>query len=61
MHVKALKVETEEELSSKMEEFLAYPGPILLEVVTTNKEHVLPMVSPGKALHEMQLFSEKSE
>lgn len=61
MHIKAIKAETEAELPEKMAEFLAHPGPVLLEVVTTNKEHVMPMVNPGKALHEMLLFSEKDE
>jgi len=36
-----------------MTEFLQCKGPVLLEVIVSDKEHVLPMVPSGKALHEM--------
>lgn len=56
--IKAMRVTSEKGLASAMKKFLEYPGPILMEAVVTNKEHVLPMVSAGKALHEMVLFGE---
>jgi len=51
--VKGLRAKTESELKEKMKEFLNHKGPVLLEVEVTAKEHVLPMVPSGKALHEM--------
>jgi acetolactate synthase I/II/III large subunit len=53
MGVKALRVTEQEDLESKMREFLEYnDGPILMEAVVTKGEHVLPMVPAGKALHQ---------
>eukprot|EP01123_Difflugia_compressa_P013734 TRINITY_DN654_c0_g1_i1.p1 TRINITY_DN654_c0_g1~~TRINITY_DN654_c0_g1_i1.p1 ORF type:complete len:566 (+),score=115.42 TRINITY_DN654_c0_g1_i1:205-1698(+) len=51
--VKGIRATTEPELRQKMKEFLKHEGPILLEVVVCDLEHVLPMVPAGKALHEM--------
>jgi acetolactate synthase-1/2/3 large subunit len=53
MGVKALRVTAQEDLESKMKEFLEYnDGPILMEAVVTKGEHVLPMVPAGRALHQ---------
>jgi len=51
--VKGLRAKDERELKKKMKEFLSYKGPVLLEVIVSDLEHVLPMVPAGKALHEM--------
>ncbi|PKC64732.1 acetolactate synthase [Rhizophagus irregularis] len=53
MGVKALRIRTEEELPSKMKEFLEYnDGPIVCDVIIEKHEHVYPMVPAGKALDE---------
>jgi acetolactate synthase-1/2/3 large subunit len=51
--VKGLRASNEAELKAKMKEFLDCKGPVLLEVIVSDTEHVLPMVPSGKALHEM--------
>jgi acetolactate synthase-1/2/3 large subunit len=51
--IKGLRASNETELKEKMTEFLQCKGPVLLEVIVSDKEHVLPMVPSGKALHEM--------
>lgn len=44
-------------LEERMAEFVNYDNskPVLMEVIVEDKEHVLPMVAAGKALHEMVL------
>lgn len=52
----AIHVQKAEELPVKMKEFIEYSaGPVLMEVVIDNVEHVYPMVPAGKALHEQVL------
>lgn len=48
------------DLPAKMQEFIDYDNtkPVLMEVLISDKEHVLPMVAAGKALHEMVLHSD---
>ena len=56
MQVKGLRVERAADLPAVMQEFLAYDdGPVLLEAVVDQDEHVYPMVPGGKALDEMVL------
>ena len=57
MGVKAIRVETAEELPAKMKEFLEYRGdrPILMECIVEKNEHVFPMVAAGSALNEFIL------
>jgi acetolactate synthase-1/2/3 large subunit len=57
--MKGIRVSSEKELPKAMAEFLAYPGPVLMEAVVTNREHVLPMVAVGKALDDMVLSEEQ--
>ncbi len=49
----SLKAEMEHELPEKMARFLQHPGMAILEVITSRKENVYPMVLAGKGLHEM--------
>jgi acetolactate synthase-1/2/3 large subunit len=54
--VKGMRVERAADLPRVMQEFLAYDdGPVLLEAVVDEDEHVYPMVPGGKALDEMVL------
>jgi len=52
---KGIRVSKPEDLPAKMAEFLAYPGPIIMDARVDKTEHVYPMVPAGKALHEMEL------
>ena len=56
MGVKGIKVTRIADLPAAMHEFLTYDdGPVLLEAVVDQDEHVYPMVPGGKALDEMVL------
>ena len=55
MGCKSIRVQTIEELPLIINEFFKYDGLILLDVIVDKDEHVYPMVSTGKALHEMDL------
>ena len=56
MGCKGLRLRTAEELPRVMAEFLAYnDGPVVLDARVCKSEHVYPMVSAGKGLHEMVL------
>ncbi|KAJ1917665.1 Acetolactate synthase, mitochondrial [Mycoemilia scoparia] len=55
LHCRGLRATNIEELPGAMEEFLAEPGPVLLECVVSEKEHVFPMCPAGKGLDEMVL------
>ena len=51
----AWKIDSAEGLSERLQAFLEFEGPIVLNVGTDSSESVLPMVSPGKALDDMIL------
>jgi thiamine pyrophosphate-dependent acetolactate synthase large subunit-like protein len=54
MGCEAVKIDSNENLEQKLNEFLNYKGgPIVANVITDENETVLPMVSPGKALDDM--------
>jgi acetolactate synthase-1/2/3 large subunit len=44
-----------DELAAAIQEMLSTEGPYLLEVAVIQEGNVVPMVSPGKAINEMQL------
>lgn len=48
-----LKVTKREELFEKAEQFVRYPGLVILEAVVSNKDNVYPVVLAGGGLHEM--------
>ncbi len=50
-----IKVEKREDLKAALERAQATSGPVLLNIMVDEKEDVLPMVAPGKALTEMVL------
>ncbi|KAF9583492.1 Acetolactate synthase, mitochondrial [Lunasporangiospora selenospora] len=52
MHIKGLRATTVQDLPGVMAEFLAHPGPVVMEAKVCKHEHILPMVPAGKALHE---------
>lgn len=56
--IEACKCETEEELPGVIERWLNHPGPMLVDFKVV-PDICLPMVAPGKALHEMILPSDR--
>lgn len=62
MGMKAIKLTKQEDLESKLDEFLSYnQGPVLLEVEVEKKVPVLPMVPGGKGLDEFISFDPEFE
>ena len=57
MGVKGYKLETAEELETKLPEILASEGPAVIDVIVPEEENVLPMVPGGKRLDQMVLGS----
>lgn len=51
--IKALSVEKPEEVRLKLEEALAYAGPVLIDCKINPEENVLPMVPPNAAIYDM--------
>jgi acetolactate synthase-1/2/3 large subunit len=51
--VKALAVEKPEEVRTKLEEALAYTGPVLIDCRVNPEENVMPMVPPNAAIYDM--------
>jgi acetolactate synthase-1/2/3 large subunit len=54
--MKSFRISRPENLRQDMEQALAEPGPVLIEVETAQEEKVSPLVPPGAALHEMMLM-----
>jgi acetolactate synthase-1/2/3 large subunit len=52
-HIRGLKIESQEELITKLPEIFAYDGPVLMDCRVLQQEKVFPMIAPGKGLHEM--------
>ncbi|MDM5328780.1 acetolactate synthase large subunit [Neobacillus sp. CF12] len=52
-HILGLKIETQEELITKLPEVFAYDGPVLMDCRVLQQEKVFPMIAPGKGIHEM--------
>ncbi len=53
--IKAMKVESREELAAKMDEFLNHKGPIFMEAVVEKEENVFPMVPTGASVSQIRL------
>ncbi|MEH7108815.1 MULTISPECIES: biosynthetic-type acetolactate synthase large subunit [Bacillaceae] len=51
--IRGYKIETQEELITKLPEVFAYDGPVLMDCRVLQQEKVFPMIAPGKGLHEM--------
>lgn len=51
--IRGLKIETQEELITKLPELMAYDGPVLMDCRVLQQEKVFPMIAPGKGIHEM--------
>ncbi|MFI4859818.1 MAG: biosynthetic-type acetolactate synthase large subunit [Phycisphaerales bacterium JB063] len=55
MHCKAFRCTKKADLPQIMTEFLAHPGPAVLECLVEKHEHVYPMLPAGKSVDEMVL------
>jgi acetolactate synthase-1/2/3 large subunit len=51
--IKGLRVQTPQDLEPALQQALAEPGPVLVDCIISPDEVVLPMVPPGKAIHQM--------
>jgi acetolactate synthase I/II/III large subunit len=51
--IRGLKIESQEELITKLPEVFAYDGPVLMDCRVLQQEKVFPMIAPGKGIHEM--------
>ena len=61
MGFEALRCSSMNDLPNAMSKFLACEGPILLEAVVDQHEHVFPIVTPGAALHEFIVHPHQEE
>ncbi|MCP8968641.1 acetolactate synthase large subunit [Ectobacillus ponti] len=52
--IKGIRIETPEQAKEKLQEAVAYPGPVLIDCRVLQSEKVMPMVAPGKGVHEME-------
>lgn len=51
--VKGMKIASEDEAEQALEEIFAYDGPVVADFRIIPKERVLPIVAPGKGIHQM--------
>ncbi|MEN9280857.1 MAG: hypothetical protein Q6I77_08590, partial [Gloeomargarita sp. DG_1_4_bins_134] len=51
--VKGMRVQRREELRPALEELLAYPGPVLMDVHVNPQENCYPMIKPGCSNDQM--------
>ncbi|KAJ6259758.1 Alpha-peptide [Drechslerella dactyloides] len=56
MGMKGMRVSKPSGLQDGLKAMLEYEGPVLLDVITDGKAHVLPMVPAGKALDECLVY-----
>ncbi|WP_227936681.1 acetolactate synthase large subunit [Alkalihalobacillus deserti] len=52
--IKGIRVDHLSDLKGALEEMLAHPGPVLMDVRVAKEENVYPMISPGKGQHQME-------
>lgn len=52
--IKGMRVDQLSDLKSALEEMIAYPGPVLMDIRVAKEENVYPMISPGKGQHQME-------
>ena len=56
-----LRAEHPDELDAKIQEMIAYPGPVLFDCRVTKEENCFPMIPSGKAHNEMLLADDGSD
>lgn len=51
--IHGLKIEKESDVDAALEEIFSHKGPVVADFRIISKEKVLPMVAPGKGIHQM--------
>jgi len=51
--VRGMKIEEEADVDAALEDIFSYDGPVLADFRIIPKERVLPIVAPGKGIHQM--------
>ncbi|KHF40983.1 acetolactate synthase large subunit [Halalkalibacter okhensis] len=52
--IKGMRVDHLSDLKGALEEMMAHPGPVLVDVRVAKEENVYPMIAPGKGQHQME-------
>ncbi|MDT8859483.1 acetolactate synthase large subunit [Alkalihalobacillus sp. MEB130] len=52
--IKGMRVDNLSDLKGSLEEMMAHPGPVLMDVRVAKTENVYPMIAPGKGQHQME-------
>lgn len=52
--IKGIRVDAKSDLPAALNEMLAHPGPVLMDIRVAKDENVYPMISPGKGQHQME-------
>ncbi|MFA9458251.1 acetolactate synthase large subunit [Halalkalibacter sp. AB-rgal2] len=52
--IKGVRVDHLSDLKNALEEMMAHPGPVLMDIRVAKEENVYPMISPGKGQHQME-------
>lgn len=52
--IKGIRVDHVSDLKSALEDMMAHPGPVLMDIRVAKEENVYPMVAPGKGQHQME-------
>ncbi|KAF3916483.1 Alpha-peptide [Dactylellina cionopaga] len=61
MGLKGIRVSDPNDLQDGLKAMLGYNGPILLDVIIDGKAHIMPMVPPGKGLHECLVYDDTKD
>ncbi|MET3507110.1 acetolactate synthase large subunit [Halalkalibacter oceani] len=52
--IKGIRVDAKSDLPAALNEMLAHPGPVLMDIRVAKDENVYPMIPPGKGHHQME-------
>jgi acetolactate synthase-1/2/3 large subunit len=52
--IHGVRIEDPALLKQQLQEAMDYPGPVLIDCRVIQSEKVMPMVAPGKGVHEME-------
>lgn len=52
--IKGIRVDAKSDLRAALEEMIAHPGPVLMDIRVAKEENVYPMIAPGKGQHQME-------
>ncbi|NEU29816.1 acetolactate synthase large subunit [bacterium LRH843] len=51
--IKGIRVDAKSDLRAALEEMMAHPGPVLMDIRVSKTENVYPMIATGKGQHQM--------